>query len=244
MLQIQKIQRETDDITSIFIEGEELAAFSSRKPGQYALIQVQQNGEWCKPHPFTIVNAPADNLLQMTIKSVGAFTSAIPKLQPGTPARLKGPLGSFCKDIDRKSNIIMVAGGIGITPFLSVLRYFSILPDNKNVTLFWANNMLKDVFAQGELSRICETTGLKVVHVILNGEYPATYIPDNAAAYRFESGFLTKEILQAHADLTGASVYLCGSPKMQEFALTQLTLCGVDPATVEKEKFLPQSWNG
>lgn len=234
MYTIREVRPENELVTSLFIEGELEPAFQKRRPGQFLSIQTMDESGWSKPHPFTISNAPEDDFLQMTIKNVGTFTSAIRSLKPGCEVRCRGPFGSFCSGIESQPKVVMLAGGIGITPFLSVLRHFDRMGFSGESTLIWANNRLQDLFAMDELASMTQRSKFRLIHVIME-ECADLLAQDPHCLY--ERGYLTPEIFERHRIPMDAAFYLCGSPVMQEYALRQLAAYGVDPNQVEKESF-------
>lgn len=105
------------------------------KPGQFGFISLDQAG-FNEPHPFTISSAPHENNLRFTIKVLGDFTRRIrDQLKLGANAKIEGPYGRFNMQIANKHQI-WIAGGVGITPFLSAMRDMQI-EDNRNITLFY-----------------------------------------------------------------------------------------------------------
>jgi NAD(P)H-flavin reductase len=127
---IVKVVREDQDISTVYLEGP-AGQFAGRKAGQFLSVSMPGPNGWSQAHPFTISCAPEDSLLSLTIRKQGEFTSAILDLKPGTPLKCMGPLGAFCKDIDSKLSIVMMAGGVGVTPFLSVLRLSCFRPSSR-----------------------------------------------------------------------------------------------------------------
>lgn len=243
-LKIVKIKKENSDTTSIYFSGPDMERFKNRKPGQFASIRVFKDGAWSAAHPFTLSSAPEDETLRMTIKKSGEFTSTIPDIEPGTPIQCSGPFGQFCKDIGASNEIVMIAGGVGITPFLSVLRHFLEIQADNEVTLFWANKTPEDAFAAKELEGFTKSLKLHVVHVF------SRVAPENQAALTAptfddgrpgkiscEFGRLSREIFMRHITSTNASFYLCGPPPMQQTVLDELSLYGVEPDKVQKEAF-------
>ena len=90
-------------------------------PGQFALIYIEGKDGWHR-HPFTISSAPHDDAVRITVKALGDFTSNIEALvEPGMPAVIGRAHGRFDhrRGTDRQ---VWIAGGVGITPFLSWLR--------------------------------------------------------------------------------------------------------------------------
>jgi predicted ferric reductase len=233
---ILKTEPENHDTTSLYLEGDD-ERLSKRRAGQWASIRVLREDGWSEPHPFTISCAPEDEILRFTIKKAGVFTSSIPELKPGTPVRVEGPFGVFCRDIEKRQEIAMIAGGVGITPFLSVLRYFSNIRAKNRVTLFWTNKTIEDVFATDELKGMTRDLNLKIIHTISREKDVEKYFQAEYPNVLYMPGYATREVLQKHLDFTRTSFYVCGPPRMQESILKELEACGVDPKSVERENF-------
>jgi predicted ferric reductase len=238
MWKVVKVVPESHDINSLLLEGAD-DRFLSRKAGQYATLRIIRPDGWSEPHPFTISCAPEDAQLRFTIKKIGQFTSAIPDLKPGTPVKCMGPLGVFCRGIDAKPSIVMIAGGVGITPFLSVLRHFRNIKAGNRVTLFWSNKTIDDVVCADEIEAMTRSLALKVVHNLSRDDDVARHVKASFPDVSYEHGRLSADILRRHGASVDASFYLCGPPPMMESALQEIPSLGVDPATVEREKF---SW--
>lgn len=242
-LQVVQVVPENHDTTTLVFTGPEIDRFKARAPGQFATIRVLRDGGWTEPHPFTLSCAPEDDALRMTIKQSGAFTSTIANIAPGTPIQCAGPFGQFCRGIDAEQEIVMIAGGVGITPFLSVLRHFRGIAAKNRMVLFWANKTPADAFAADELEDMTHALPLAVVHVFSRVEpehradAPAPEAPRPGSVQR-EYGRLTQEIFRRHIRTLDAAFYLCGPPAMQEAMLAELAKCGVDAAKIQKEAFV------
>lgn len=234
---VVRVIGENHDVNSLFLEdGDE--RMNSRRAGQFATLRVPIPGGWSEPHPFTISAAPEDRVLRLTIKKEGAFTSAIPDLQPGTPVQVAGPLGVFCKGIDERPEIVMLAGGVGITPFLSVLRHFRNRRAKNNVLLFWSNKTRADIFCGEELAAMSNELSLVVVHCLSREDTVAGLFDERFPALRYERGRLNAEIMKRHGVTGRAACYVCGPGPMMEAALKELELLGVAPQTVAQERFV------
>ncbi len=166
LFKIARTKKENKNITSVFLEGNLNENFKKRKAGQFLTIKINENNEWSKPHPFTISNAPEDDFLQMTIKNAGPFTEKMQNIPINTKADITGPYGTFCTEIEKKDSIIMIAGSIGITPFLSVLRHFMRSNIKKDIILFWANNQRDEFFTLDEISTFVKNNVLKIIFVV------------------------------------------------------------------------------
>ena len=234
---VVRVAGENSDVNSLFLEGKD-EKFTARKAGQFVSIRVPAAEGWSEPHPFTISAAPEDNLLRLTIKKEGVFTSAIPSLTPGTPVKVMGPLGVFCQGIDDRPEIVMLAGGVGITPFLSVLRHFRTCGAKNLVILFWSNKTLADVFCREEIAAMTGELPLNVVHCLSREDDVQSYFDARIPGVKYEKGRLNAEIMKKHGVKENAAYYVCGPPPMMDTALKELESLGVDPAQVEQERFV------
>ncbi len=224
---------ENNDVTSVVIEAPEGTPVY-HKPGQFASIRVMTENGWSEPHPFTISCDAHDSRLRFTVKSIGDFTAGVRDWKPGTPVQCSGPMGVFCKDIDSQKHIVMIAGGVGITPFLSVLRTFRTDGATNRILLFWSNKTVEDAFARGELEVLTRHLDLTVVFLFTRSEN----LPESPGSHVFHrAGRLDKQVLEEFGVSPTASCYVCGPPAMQEAVLRMLQSCGVPQERVQREAF-------
>ncbi len=232
---IQEVIPETHDVTSLVIAGPEGATgVRERHPGQFAIIRVKTDDGWGEPHPFTISCETGCDSLRFTIKSAGDFTSTIRELKPGTEIRCDGPFGKFCSDIEDKDNIVMIAGGVGVTPFLSVLRTFRQSQATNRMLLLWSNKTLTDAFARDELEQISQELDLRVIHTLTREEPPEQTDTDRIM---YRAGRIDGELIAVHAQLNTAAFYICGPPAMQDAIKEQLARFGVAGEAIQTESF-------
>lgn len=143
VFRIKRIEKLTYDVTAVELDGNT----PTRHAGQFAILRKEKFGLrlvpsirasdnicsyndcrlrlWSDPHPFTISSAPADNL-QFTIKAMpgGKFTQRVSReWKVGDVVHIEGPYGIFSPDFRTERNLIFIAGGVGITPFLSMIRH-------------------------------------------------------------------------------------------------------------------------
>lgn len=86
-------------------------------PGQFAFLRLRRAGRLEEEHPFTICSAPTGRgLLRFIIKESGDYTATIGATQPGDAALVAGPYGTFSHLLGRGGDLLMIAGGVGITP--------------------------------------------------------------------------------------------------------------------------------
>lgn len=123
------------------------------QPGQFLFIRfprLQKNKEL---FPFSISNDPSQKTIRLSIKQSGDYTTKyIPKIKTGDPAIIMGPYGRFGERyLKHDMDMIWIAGGIGITPFLSLAKHESIHPTGRNIDLIWVIKNRDEVFHDHEL---------------------------------------------------------------------------------------------
>lgn len=132
------------------------------RPGQFAFVEVQGKG-WSEPHPFTISSAPGEDRLRFTIKVLGDWTRKVrEELQPGARVQVRGAYGRFDMANAGKKQI-WLAGGIGLTPFLSTIR--AMQPgDDRQIHLVYAAREKNDAIFLYELeARAAELGNITLV---------------------------------------------------------------------------------
>lgn len=201
------------------------------QPGQFAWLTLWSSPYSDREHPFSISSsAERPDRVEFTIKALGDFSSRIREAQPGQPAYLDGPHGALSVDRHAEATgFVFVAGGIGITPFMSQLRTMADRGDRRRVILFYSNRSWDDVTFREELEELRGRLDLEVVHVL------SAPPPD----WTGERGRLNAEILARHlpAERSGLECFVCGPPMMMDATERALLDAGVPLGRIDSERF-------
>lgn len=221
---VTDVHQETQDIWTLRFEGDH----GNYAPGQFMLLQIEKNGKTSEPHPFTIVSAPTRTDLSVCVKEVGDFTSDIGKTGPTDTAYIDMPYGVFSFQHLKADRLVFIAGGIGITPFMSMLRTLSDQNLKKKVILLWGNKTEKDIVFRDELDKMAsEMPSLKVVHVLSRqDDWPGQRGHINAALLRKVVG-----------DFRDREFFICGPPPMMDTLETILIDLGISKKRIHTERF-------
>lgn len=164
--EVIKVQPLTGSVTavSIVLPGKRSFGYS---PGQFAYLAFELRN-FREPHPFTISSAPTQaGGLEFMIKSSGDWTENVPYLKVGDKVTIRGPYGLFTHlAVDSERELIFIAGGIGITPILSMLRYMVCTGSEQLVTLIWCNSYPDDMFLATELDIIARNIKNLKIHLV------------------------------------------------------------------------------
>ena len=219
---VKRIEKETHNVHSVTITGKNLERFKARA-GQFIIVRFLAKGFWWEAHPFSFSEMPSGQRLRITPKAVGDFTKKIPTLPVGTKIIVEGPLGRFTADRAPRGKILLIAGGIGITPLRSLFEEF--VRQGREVSLIYAAQTEQDFALKDELNQIRSTSDVHQIAKI-------HYMPEN------KIGRLTPELIkQAVPDVAQRFVYLCGPPPMMKAVREQLESLGVPKKSVLYEKF-------
>ena len=219
-LKVVDVIDEGGGATSLRIAGRRLERLGA-VPGQFFLWRFLTRGHWWSAHPFSLSEAPDGKTFRITAKSVGNHTSRMRAISLGTRVVAEGPFGDFTERSRRREKVLLVAGGIGITPVRALLERM----DGDVVAIYRALAAQDIVFAQ-ELAELEQERGVKVHYVV--GDHAA---PDGHL-------LLSPEHLgELVPDLAEREVYLCGPPAMTDVTRKRLRAAGVPRRRLHVERF-------
>ena len=206
------------------------------KAGQYvdiSLINPPETDSEGIVRSFSIASAPfEDQLLVVTRMRKSAFKRVLAVLPLGTEVKLEGPMGSFILHKNRAKAGVFLAGGIGITPFLSILRQAAVEKLSQPLYLFYSNRRPEDA------------AFLKDLEILSRLNASCAFIPSMSEAekskldWQGERGFINREMLLRHMDgLQGPIYYVAGPPAMVAAMREMLTNAGVEEDDIRTEEF-------
>ncbi len=223
---VAKVIRESADVTSIYIEGNRLEYFPA-EAGQFMIVRFWAKGFRWEAHPFSISMCPDGKQLRLSIKASGDFTRKIPELEVGTPVFIDGPHGIFTSRNCRTSKVLLVAGGIGITPIRSLAEEMSA--QKRDVTLIYANKNRVSIVFEKELDDLVKASEgrLNVIHILSQDE-----------SWSGEKGRLDMgKIRRLVPDFLERDIYLCGPPLMMNLILKTFKEIKAKKLGIHYEKF-------
>lgn len=216
---VKEIKSLKENIIEISLEPKNKALKST--PGQFIFISFLSSAVSREVHPFSISSGENEQILRITPKSLGDYTSLLRNLKIGDSAKIEGPYGRFSYRNFKNRNQIWVAGGIGITPFLSMIRSLKANEDYL-IDFYYSANSADEFIFEDEIKKIGEN----------NKNIKITFW--NAS----ERGFISAwEIKKAVGDFLGREIFVCGPPVMMNALKKQFKDLGVKKENIHSEEF-------
>lgn len=200
------------------------------RPGQFAWLKIGTSPFVFEEHPFTIASAATEPWRkEFTIRGVGDFSELVAGLKPGRHVFLDGPHGAFSLDGLAFDRFVLIAGGVGITPMLSMLRTLAARHDPRLVLLFVAGRTAADLLHRADGEHLEAFLDLQVVEILEE--------PDDGR----EVGRFTRETLERSLPRTRrrerVDVFVCGPGPMVAAATRIASDRGIPGARIHAELF-------
>lgn len=200
-------------------------------PGQFSFLRFLSPHISDEEHPFTIASSPTGaSFIEFVVRTTGDWTAQLKDLRQGDKVILDGPFGHFSHlQLPAKKEVIMIAGGIGITPMLSMLRYMADHQDPRKITLIWINKTRKHIIFPHEFQNLAaRLNGLRNVHVL-------TRDPE----FDGEKGRLDRSRLKRLVSecSPSAAIFVCGPDQMMKDVFKFMVAMGFPKRMISMEQF-------
>jgi predicted ferric reductase len=231
---VMDVHPESEDVWTVTLAPPEGRDIDPYLPGQFHFITFYRGRNLpVEEHHWTISSSPAEkNYVSSTIKALGDFTSTIGETRAGDKAAVHGAFGRFSYALHpQEKELVFIAGGIGITPLMSMLRHMRDTRDTRSVLLFYANPDENQIVFRDEINTIqdSQAPSLKVIHVL---SHPAE-------SWTGETGHVDKEKIRRFCgdNLKERVFYVCGPPPMIKAVIEDLKSLGVTDKQIRLEIF-------
>jgi ferredoxin-NADP reductase len=218
IVKILNIEEVTHDVKSFKVEKPEGYSFV---PGQATDVSVNAPGLRNEKRPFTFTSLNSAGYLEFTIKIYSernGITNEIGKLKPGSELIIRDVWG----DISYKGEGVFIAGGAGITPFISIFRELQYRKKIGANMLVFANKTKDDIILESEFKWLLGDLFINILSDDMSEGY--------------NHGFITEEFLKNNIPALYNNYYLCGPPPMIVNMLRQLSNLGVSKDIIIMEK--------
>ncbi len=219
-LRVHAVERESADTVSVWIRGRGVDRFRLRG-GQFFGFRFLTRDGWWQSHPYSVSAGSSPEFLRVTIKDLGDHSRSTAHLQPGTRVVLEGPYGVFTADDRRTDHVVLVAGGVGVTPVRAIL---DDLPPDVEVDLLYRAPKAEALVLRDELEAIAAVRG---------GSMRLRYLVGSRRDYPIDARTLQHLVPR----VAGADVYACGPADLVTAVHEAATVLGVPDDRIHDEAF-------
>jgi len=231
---VEDLRRETEDVWTVKLVPPKGRTVGDYMPGQFHFLTFYRApGLPVEEHHFTISSSPQQKgYIGSTIKAVGDFTATMGHTKIGDTASVHGPFGRYSYVLHpEERDLVFLAGGIGITPLMAMIRHMRDTGDGRGVVLLYANRKEDGIVFRRELQEIAAggTPNLTLVHVLSRPH----------EGWKGETGHVDGEMIEKYCGDTmeGKTFYICGPVQMAEALVRILRKMGVSDRRIRREIF-------
>jgi ferredoxin-NADP reductase len=197
------------------------------------LIDVPQTDMKSTMRPFSLASAPHEPHVSIATRMRdSAFKNALKKMESGTELSLDGPFGSFFLHENTKRGAVFLTGGIGITPFRSIVTDAAKRKLPHKLFLFYSNRRPEDSAFLNELTALEEKNpNYKIIATM-------TEMEKSAKEWAGEKGYIDEEIIRKYVTENMTPIYYLAGPQGMVSAMrTLLNAMGVSDDDIRAEEF-------
>jgi ferredoxin-NADP reductase len=247
------IRREFEDAArtqcSFYLQATDGAPLPAFRPGQYLTFSLQAGDKRSLTRCYSLSDRPDLATYRITVKRMPA-PAALPHMPPGAASnylhdnvqegdvlKVRAPSGHFFIDPDASVPVVLIAGGIGITPMMSMLRWCVAVQPEWVVHLFYGVRNGSDHAFKETLQSLARTHPALQLHVVYSSPQ-AGEVPGRDYQH---PGYVDLALLRASLPLGPLQFYVCGPPAMMQSLVPALREWGVREADIHFEAFGPAS---
>ncbi|MFJ8039854.1 ferric reductase-like transmembrane domain-containing protein [Kitasatospora sp. NPDC096147] len=220
-LRVLRVRAEGPGVVSVLIAGERLDELRLES-GQFLRWRFLTRRLWCTALPFSLSAAPQAGLLRITVRAAGDHTRRVRRLRPGVRVAATGPFGAMTAHRRTRRKVLLLAGGVGITPMRALLETLPGGPGD--IALLYRAGAAEQLVLRQEIEAIAARRQA-ALHYLL-GPSQGEYNPLAPAL-----------LLRLLPDLAERDVFLCGPPGMTGAAVRALETAGVPRERIHHESF-------
>jgi ferredoxin-NADP reductase len=226
-----------DETSRVRSVGLDVPDWPGHRAGQHVDVRLTAEDGYQAQRSYSIASAPEDERLALTVEGLpdGEVSSyLVGELRIGDKLELRGPVGGyFVWEAKGDGPLLLVAGGSGIVPLMSMLRHRNAAGATVGAKLLYSSRSWEDVIYRDELERLASATdGAEVVHTLTRSQPPRW----TGYARRVDGQMLTETAWPASSM---PSAFVCGPTPFVESVAAALVLLGYPATSVKTERFGP-----
>lgn len=199
------------------------------KPGQFLVWEVPFDDK-VRKRAYSLASAPHWDNVEVLIKlhSEGKVTPKIFTFKEGDEVEIKMPFGTFCMQEPFPESMVFLAGGVGLSAMISMIRYLEHIDYQGEVVLLYGNRTPDDIVLKDELDRLARDWRLKLVHTI---DHPDGF------DWQGETGYISPAMIRKYCIVEKSNFFMCGPPQMIGHMVQNL-----DDLKVPHDRIFHEQW--
>ena len=224
--------RETPRVVTLQLASD---AWPGHLPGQHVDVRLTAEDGYQAQRSYSIASSPAAGRLALTIEDLpdGEVSPYLTEeVRPGDRFELRGPIGGYFTWTEATGGpLLLVAGGSGVVPLMSILRYRAAVGSEVPTVLLYSSRSWEEIIYRAELDRLSQDPRVRVLHTLTRSH------PEGWTGYtrRIDRAMLA----EAAAIAPGGRAYVCGPTVLVENVASELVALGYSPERVKTERFGP-----
>lgn len=219
---VESVRRESADVISVVVRGRHLDELQADS-GQFFRWRFLTRDMWWSSQPYSLSAAPTNDRLRITVKALGDHSRGLAQVLPGTRVFAEGPYGALTTARRKRHKVLLIAGGVGITPLRALFQTIPAAPGD--LTLVYRASHEADVVFRSELEHLAQRRQAHVRYLV-GRRTDLGHDPLAAAS-----------LVANVPDLRDHDVYLCGPTGMTEAVTRSLRAAGVPRRQIHHESF-------
>jgi predicted ferric reductase len=217
-LRVVAVRNEAPGVFSVICSGRNLAQLSV-SGGQFFQWRFVTRDLWWHAHPYSLSALPQPPYVRVTVKGLGDHSRSVAELKPGTRVLIEGPYGAFTRHARSSESVVLIGGGVGITPLRALLED---LPMSVGVTVIVRGSTPEDIVHRDELVALVNQRG---------GEY------HEVIGSRHQVCIDASMLRRLVPKIKESDVYVCGPRGFNESVVAGVSRLGVPRDRIHQEAF-------
>jgi hypothetical protein len=198
-LKVDRVVIEGPDVVSVIMRGRKLHKLAAQG-GQFFSWRFLEKGHLLVAHPYSLSAVPTEHYIRITVKGLGDHSRSLASLQPGTRVFVEGPYGAFTAARASSPRVVLVGGGVGITPIRAIIEEFK---NGVQLDIVYRASKKEDLVLREEIDYlVANSDGTMRVH----------YLVGSRKNHPMDAKSLT-ELVPSFAD---SDIYICGPGPLVE----------------------------
>ena len=217
-LKVDHVENENADTISVYISGRNLHTIHAHG-GNFFEWRFLSKSLWGQAHPYSLSSAPTQEMLRITVKNLGDHSASLREVKAGTRVVAEGPYGIFSAKRSAGDRVVLIGGGVGVTPLRAILEEF---PDHVEIDFIYRAVTDGDVILKKELDLIAPSKNVRLHYLVGEPE---------------QHPMGPEDLLALIPHLAECDVYLCGPPGLIRIVRKSCEQAGVPRSRFHHEAF-------